>query len=200
MACGAPVCIVPPEELRLTRLVDFEDLPTSAGIGREIDGALQRPGVAFGERFVGQALAAAGDFDRLEGAPSAPLAVLPGARKRNLGSMRLPGSIVLHGLGPRGFPRAEAAGEGAIAIWFARDQPALSFLVPGGEQGLATVTFYARDGRRIARLTLGPLTGGGYGFHRAGMVADIAGVTVENDDPEGIAIDDLRFEADDLTG
>lgn len=200
LACGAPVCEVPPESLRLTRIVTFEDIPVSPGIGMQIDEALTREGVRFGERFAGQRLERAAAFDRLAGAPAAPLAVQPGAAKRNLGSMKLPGTVVLHGLGPEGFPRGEAAGEGAIAFLFARDQAALSFIVPGGENGTATVTFWARDGHVIHRLTLGPLTGQGFGFHREGFQPDIAGVTIENDDPEGIAIDDLRFEAIDLTG
>lgn len=200
LACGAPICTVAPETLKLTRIVTFEDVPISPGIGAKIDVPLEREGVSFGERFKGQRLERSEDFDRLAGLPAAPLVMVIGERRKNLGSMKLPGTVVLHGLGPEGYPRGAAAGEGTIAFLFAEDQAALSFVVPGGENGTVTVTFHARDGRVIHRVTLGPLTGQGFGFHRDGFQPDIAGVTIENDDPQGIAIDDLRFEAVDLMG
>ena len=42
-------------------------------------------------------------------------------------------------------------------------------------------------------MTLGPLAEDIFGFERAGGVGDIAGFLLTNDDPEGLALDNVRF-------
>ncbi|WP_254885232.1 hypothetical protein [Salipiger sp. HF18] len=108
---------------------------------------------------------------------------------------------MLKGHGPRGFPDAGAVGEGAIAVLFDRDQPALAVDIRGGEGGTVTLVFFDRLGRLIQTITrqvdrdTGTLT-----LLRRGAVPDIAGFTVENEDPEGLGIDNLRFEFRELLG
>lgn len=198
--CGDAVCLVARDTLSLSHLIDFDDVPNSLGIGSQIDAVLARPGARFGERFAGQALLAEGDYDRITGAALAPLTAVPGAPGQSLGAMRLPGTVVLHGHGPRGFPRVEAVGEGTIAIEFEHDHGALAFDLRGGERGQATVVFLRRDGSEITRLSLGPLGEESYGFLRNADAPDIAGVLILNDDPQGIAIDNLAFDDPRLTG
>ncbi|MEP2533991.1 hypothetical protein [Shimia sp.] len=193
-ACDAPVCVVDAETLSLSRTITFDDQPSSFGVGRQVEKVLVQPGVSFGERFAGQDLTREGNFDRVGGTALAPLTVLPGAPGETLGILRLMATSVLHGHGPEGFPKAEATGEGAIAVLFENDQSAVAFDIRGGEQGVAIVTFLRRDGTGIHNLTLGPLSEATYGFQRANDTADIAGLIIENADPEGIALDNLRFE------
>lgn len=103
----------------------------------------------------------------------------------------------------------EARGEGAAALWFEQDTCALALRVHTeyvddlgtntAHQGEITLTFLSRKGAELGRFTR--LPGGGisdYGF--LSDDADIAGVTIENRDPGGIAIDDLRFGCIALTG
>ena len=123
-----------------------------------------------------------------------------GGAGETLGAMHMRGTIVLQGHGPRVYPSVEAVGEGAIAILFDRDQPALSFDIKGGEQEFASVQFLRRDGSAIDTLTIGPLSEASYGFARQKMQPDIAGILILNTDPQGIALDNLRFEGVDLMG
>ena len=85
------------------------------------------------------------------------------------------------GYGTAGFPKRDAQGEGAIAVQFDRDQPALAFDLRGGEGGTAQVQFLRRDGSVITTLQLGPLA------------EDIAGFVLTNSDDQGLALDNLRF-------
>lgn len=199
-ACERPICLVPHDSLRFSKLVDFDDLPTSIGVGRVIEGVLVQDGVRFGEHFAGQSLSPLGDFDQINGAPMIPLTVLEGSKGQSLGTMRLSGTNVLHGHGHRRFPRVEAVGEGAIAVLFDHDQPALSFDIRGGEQGFATVQFLRRDGSVIDTISLGPLAEDSFGFLRQGTLSDIAGFVLLNTDPQGVALDNLRFESAPILG
>lgn len=198
--CGLPICLVARDDLGLAHVITFDDVQSSLGLGHPIDELLIRPGARFGERFAGQQIEADGDFDRVSGAALSPLTAVPGAPGASLGAMRLPGTTVLHGHGPAGFPRAEAVGEGAIAIEFDDDQAALAFDLRGGEHGTLTVVFLRRDGSEIARLRLSDLGEERYGFARSPGLADIAGILLFNDDPQGIAIDNLAFDKGQLTG
>ncbi len=200
LACDTPICEVDPETLRLSRHITFDDQPSSFGVGREIDGLLQQPGATFGERFAGQILTPRGDFDRVTGQPLAPLTILPGDKGQTLGILRLMRTSVLQGHGPRGFPSTQAVGEGAVAVLFDHDQSALALDIRGGEQGLATLIFLRRDGTEIHRLSLGPLSETSHGFLRQNGISDIAGLIVTNSDPEGIALDNLRFDRDPVIG
>lgn len=198
--CGQPVCLVSRQSLALAHVITFDDVQSSLGIGHPIDDLLVRPGARFGERFSGQSLLPEGDFDRVSGAPLAPLTAIPGAPGATLGAMRLGPTTVLQGHGPRAFPRVEAVGEGAIAVEFDNDQAALAFDLRGGEQGDIEITFLRRDGSEITRLRIGPLAEETYGFARSGNVSDIAGILITNSDPQGIAIDNLAFDKGQLTG
>ncbi len=198
--CSRAVCEVPHDSLRFTKIIDFDDVMSNMGIGSSIDEVLIRDGAVFGERFAGQQREENGDYDVISGAPFVPLQVLDGGPGQTLGAMHLPGTIVLHGHGHRTYPRVEAVGEGSIAVLFDRDQPSLSFDIRGGEQGYATVRFMRRDGSMIDTLTLGPLGEDSFGFARQKMQPDIAGFILLNTDPQGVALDNLRFEGFDLLG
>jgi hypothetical protein len=199
-ACDAPVCLVAPETLRLGRQVTFDDLPAGLGPGRLVAGPLVAEGVRFGKGFAGQDRRADGPFDRITGPALAPLALLATPEAAIFSIIRLPDSNVLNGLGPLGWPRADATGEGAIAVLFDRDQAALRLDMRGGEGGTATVLFLARDGAVIASLVIGPLAEDSYGLRRRDGLRDIAAIVITNDDPEGIALDALAYDGDDVIG
>lgn len=194
LACERPVCAVPADSLILARHITFDDLPSGFGVGRKIDGILEQNGARFGERFAGQSLETDGDFDVVLGPARAPLTLLPGAPGEALGILRLMRTSVLQGHGPRGFPRTEAVGEGAIAVIFDHDQSALALDIRGGERGDARLSFLGRDGRVIDTHVIGPLSESTHGFLRLDDQSDIAGLIVTNTDPEGIALDNLRFD------
>ncbi|MGB7317163.1 MAG: hypothetical protein WBC85_04280 [Planktotalea sp.] len=191
---------MPHDSLRFSKIIDFDDVISSIGIGSRIDEVLIRDGAVFGERFAGQIRGASGDFDVISGVPVVPLTMLDGGPGQTLGAMHLLGTIVLHGHGHRTYPRVEAVGEGSLAVLFDRDQPSLAFDIRGGEQGFATVRFFRRDGSVIDTLTLGPLAEDSFGFTRQNSQPDIAGFLLLNTDPQGIALDNLRFEGFDLMG
>lgn len=199
-ACERPVCAVPPDSLILARHITFDDLPSGFGIGRKIDGILEQNGARFGERFAGQPLEADGDFDVVPGPAQAPLTLVAGAPGEALGVLRLMRTSVLQGHGPRGYPRTEAVGEGAIAIIFDHDQSAIALDIRGGEQGTATLGFLSRDGQVIDTHVIGPLSETSHGFLRRDDLRDIAGLILTNKDPEGIALDNLRFDKSAVLG
>ncbi|MFZ5963366.1 hypothetical protein ACOXXX_10470 [Thalassococcus sp. BH17M4-6] len=200
LACEAPVCRVAEDSLRFTRIITFDTLPSGMGVGRELPGIIDQDGARFGEHFLGQSRIEDTVYDRFAGDPVAPLTLQPGAARENLGTMMLWGTTVLHGHGPALFPNANAVGEGSIAVLFDRDQPALAFDIRGGEAGAAAVTFLRRDGTVLHRIALGDLAEGAVTFLRADQTPDIAGILIENTDPEGIGIDNLRFEFTELMG
>ena len=198
--CGAPVCAVEPGSLRFSRLLDFDALASAPGVGRAEDALIVLDGASLGERFLGQFVVAEDTFDRLAGAAAAPLSLLAGAPGRSLGVLRLIETTVVHGLGEAGFPRTAAIGEGALAVLFERDQAAFGFDLRGGEGGSARLVILGRDARVIHVLRIGPLAEGQHAFLRHNSLQDIAGFTLVNDDPEGISLDNLRFEAEELLG
>ncbi|PHO02273.1 hypothetical protein CSC82_17115 [Rhodobacteraceae bacterium 4F10] len=200
LACDRPVCAVAPEDLQLARVVTFDNIPSSFGIGRKIDGILEQDGVRFGERFVGQSFSNEAGFDRVTGAARAPLTLLPGAPNETLGILRLMRTSVLQGHGPTQYPRADAVGEGAIAVAFDTDQSAIALDIRGGEMGHATLSFLRRDGSTIDTHRIGPLGEASYAFQRNPDTQDIAGLVLTNDDPEGIALDNLRFDQIQILG
>ena len=189
-------------ETRLATRIDFEDFPRRMSPGLSLDGVQPVDGAALGERFAGQALWQQDGFDRLTPTAVPPLRLLAGAARENLAvSFIGPLSNQLGGLAPPGWPAIEAGGEGAIAILFDRDQHALGFRVaadprsPDADAPLMRIAFFRRDASLVAELSV-PLAPGraAYGFERAGAAADIAGIAITNDDPQGIAIDDLIFD------
>lgn len=194
LACDAAICFVDPEDLPLTRIVTFEETQSSQGPGHPVNELLPIGGVVFGERFAGQMILAEGDFDQVSGTVLAPLTLVAGDKGQNLSVVFMQGNNVLNGYGPAGYPKRHAQGEGAMAFQFEEAQAALSFDLRGGEAGTAQALFYRDDGSLIAVLDLPPAGEHGYGFRRANGARDISGVLILNTDPQGLALDNLRFE------
>ncbi|MGC9370051.1 MAG: hypothetical protein ACP5DX_10975 [Paracoccaceae bacterium] len=191
--------------------VDFDLLPRLPEPGHNLDHGIAFAGGRLGERFAGQRLepveqAPGLPHDRAAGAPETPLAVIDGAPGQNLSVSfhRAFLSNALYPLGPRGYPEAEARGEGSAAFFFTRDSCAFALRLHteylddlgtnADHTGEVSFTFYARDGRMLGRETRA-VPGGisSHGFQTADGAARIAGVLVENLDPGGIALDDIRF-------
>lgn len=193
LACGAPVCLVDPESLVLPQIITFDDVRSGAGPGHYLDDILPLPGATFGERFAGQDVLVGRSHDEVTGDAFAPLTMLAGPDGQNLSVVHFSGSTVLNGYGAAGFPNREGQGEGAIAVLFDNDQSALAFDLRGGEAGAALVSFHRRDGTFIGQVPVQPTGEFAVGFLRTGGTADIAGFVVTNSDPQGIAIDTLRF-------
>ncbi|WP_425659579.1 hypothetical protein [Roseobacter sp. EG26] len=192
-ACGAAICLVDPEELQLTRIITFDDTHSSRGPGHLVSDLLVLEGAIFGERFAGQKIEPDGDHDQIEGRALPPLTVMPGAAGENLSVVFLQGNNVLNGYGVAGYPKRHAQGEGAISFLFDDDQSALSFQLRGGEAGQARAVFLRRDGTVIMTMDLPPAGEHAFGFIRSTGEADIAGVVITNTDPQGLALDNLRF-------
>lgn len=193
LACDAPVCLVDPNSLSLPRIITFEGVRSGAGPGINVDDILAIEDVTFGERFAGQSVMERGHHDEIIGNAFGPLTMLPGAAGQNLSVVHFSGNTVLNGYGAAGFPRRNAQGEGAIAVLFETDQSALAFDLRGGEDGAAFVSFHRRDGSLIAQVPVQPTGEFPVGFLRSNGRADIAGLIITNTDPQGLAIDTLRF-------
>lgn len=193
VACETEVCLVDPDSLLLPHIITFDDTRSSSGPGYLVKDILVMPGAIFGERFAGQSVTSRGDHDQITGAALPPLTIVPGGPGQNLSVVFFDGNNVLNGYGAAGFPKRHAQGEGAIAFLFDEDQSALAFQLRGGEAGTAQVSFLMRDGRVLTRLALPPAAEHAFGFIRRSGAADIAGVLIVNDDPQGLAIDNLKF-------
>ncbi|MCX7559198.1 hypothetical protein OS190_06420 [Sulfitobacter sp. F26204] len=193
LACGQPVCLVDPESLSLTEVITFDDVRSGAGPGYNVDEVLALKGARFGERFAGQSVAMRGSHDEISGEAIAPLTMLPGAAGQNLSLVHFSGNTFLNGYGGAGFPKRDAQGEGAIAVLFDEDQSAFAFDLRGGEQGAALVLVFRRDGTFIGPVQVQPTGEFAVGFLREEGRADIAGFVVTNTDPQGLAMDTLRF-------
>ncbi|MFP4274083.1 MAG: hypothetical protein ACLFRU_03580 [Paracoccaceae bacterium] len=190
-------------------LLDFDRLPPKAYPGYSFDHGISFPGGRLGERLAGQGLDSVtldegGPHDVLTGAPVLPLAIEPGAPGEgvSLSLHQAFGTMALYPLGPLGQPHPQARGEGAVALLFDEDACGFGFRVHteytnalglnAGHSGRVDVTFHARDGARLARMRLTPPEGiSDHGF--ADPAARIAAVTIENRDPGGISLDDIRF-------
>ena len=192
-ACGAPVCLVDPQSLILPQVIDFDDLASGWGPGVEVHGTLPMKGATIGEHFNGQTVITSNSHDTVTGAAFAPLTVNAGPEGQNLSVVHFAGTTLINGFGGAGFPRREAQGEGAIAVLFDEDQSALSFEMRGGEAGAALVTFLRRDGSLISAVPVEPTGEFTVGFIRATGEDDIAGFVITNTDPQGLAMDTLRF-------
>lgn len=193
LACGAPICLVDPDGLVLPQVITFDDIQAGGGPGFRVDDILPLPGATFGERFAGQIVEDIGTHDQIAGTAFAPLTMMPGDAGQNLSVVRFGGTTVLNGYGAAGYPKREAQGEGAIAVLFDEDQSAFAFDLRGGEAGVALVTFHRRDGTLIGTVPIDPTGEFSVGFIRNRGPDDIAGFIVTNTDPQGLAIDTLRF-------
>jgi hypothetical protein len=193
LACGAPVCLVDPATLTLPQIITFDDIQSGGGPGFKVDDILPLAGATFGERFAGQDVQDNNTHDAIIGSALGPLTMMAGGKGQNLSVVHFGGTTVLNGYGAAGYPKREAQGEGAIAVLFDQDQSAFSFELRGGEAGVALVQFHRRDGTLIGSVAIDPTGEFAVGFMRNRGLDDIAGFVVTNTDPQGLAIDTLRF-------
>lgn len=189
---------------RLDQIVDFEDFDRFMSPGIRLEGVQDFGGLKAAERFSGQVTQQSDGFDQLLGSPLPPLTLAAGKEYENLAVtfyILITNHLVGHAA--PGYPENRAGGEGAIAVLFDSDQSALGFQVaaepqpddPNTPAGVMTVSFYSRDGQLIDRAEVVLDWGrAGYGFERVNQIRDIAGITIENRDPAGIAIDDIIFD------
>ncbi len=186
--------------------ITFENLPRQPEPGFNFDEAMRLGGGWLGQQFKGQTLQDHEGFDHIIGNPNAPLSIQAGAGGQNLSVAYHQGfeSNALFPLGRAGFPALSARGEGAVAILYDQAQRAVAlrvhsdYISPLGkapQPGQITLTLYTRQGDVIARHTQ-PLQSGitEIGLRRTDGLPDIAGVLITNDDPGGIAIDDILYQ------
>jgi len=189
---------VPYGSLTGTGLITLNDIPDGGVPGTNYDAIIKSSGAAFGERFLGQTLSTSGDFDVLSGPPTGGLSLAVGASNQNLCVLSLPlGGItsqLLAGIGHNGYPNNNAIGEGSIAVLFDYDQSEFGFRLVGANTGDAYLSFFRRDGSLIEAIILSGLSNTFYGFQRDGGNMDIAGISIYNTDPGGIAFDSLKHD------
>ena len=199
-ALGAPINPVAYGSLTGTGLIDFDDVPAAPLPGVSIEGVLDLDGASFAERFAGQTLGVGGFgpfSDTVSGSPTDPLTLVAGAPGENLVAADLGGIIGIAGLGPVGFPDADANGEGAVAILFDEDTAEVGIEILGVDAASvgAIFQFFRRDGTLIDTVTVPlPVASLFVGFERELGTVDIAGVVITNDDLGGIGYDNLVFQ------
>ena len=196
---GAQAAVVQLSDLAIlagAQQITFDDVTGDVFPGTNYDGVLNSGGASFAERFSGQVNEPIGGSDVLSGSPSNPLSLAVGEPGQNV-VVYLPTSAsttrVLAGLGTAGFDNADAIGEGSIAALFPNDLAEFGFTLEGAGGGDATLDFFRRDGSLINRIILQAIGNGNYGFGQIGGVAEIAGVSIFNDDGGGIGFDTFRF-------
>src|SRR5437762_1665471 len=94
----------------------------------------------------------------------------------------------------------DAVCEGSFAVLFSTDQCEFGFQLVGGNGGSATIDFFARDGSLIAEILVAGLADAFYGFSRDGGIKDIAGISITNNDPAGIGLDNLKHDVQTTIG
>jgi hypothetical protein len=182
------VAQVDPGTLVCAVTIDFES--ESAG---NYDNVLTIGNAGFAERFAGQTLGASGEFDTLSGVPTDPLTLQTGATDENVAISNVSTNVIA-GLGPPPvFPAVDNLGEGSLAVLFDFDQSQVGFDVYGSDDGDATIEFFTRGGASLGVIALSSLSDGPMGFERAGGIADIAGFSIYNTDPAGIAYDNVCY-------
>ncbi|MDA7427093.1 hypothetical protein PGB28_01380 [Primorskyibacter aestuariivivens] len=214
-ADGITLVPYPPLETQLDGHLDFETLPQAAEPGHNLDAGYVGAGVRLGSHFAGQEIGTRTSpggqrHDALLSAQAhKPLTLLngPAGQSLSVALHRGFGSMALFPLGPDGFPELAARGEGSAAFLFTQDQSLIGLRIHSGypdplgkaaRPGAAHVTCLSRDGQPMARIDI-PLATGITGI---GLAFDtpIVGCTLTNTDPGGIAIDDLRYRLQALTG
>jgi hypothetical protein len=180
--------------------VTFDDLPPAGVPGTTYDAPTSSQGVTFGERFSGQALSFDANFDVLSASATDPLTVIAGTPGQNVSVNTFNSNNVISGLGNLGFPNFEAIGEGSLAFSFSNDQSQFGFQLVGGDGGIAFVSFFRRDGALIQTVDVANLANDYYGFSRDAGVPDIAGVSIYNNDPGGIGLDNLKHDVVSVAG
>jgi len=173
LACGLQVCLVSPDS--------------------HVDDVLTLDGAQIGEHFAGQQIVPNGPHDALTGRAFDPLQMRAGPDGQNLSVVHFSGSTVINGYGVAGFPKRDGQGEGAMAVLFDVDQSAFGFDLRGGEAGQALIHVFARNGQLIATVPVDPTGEFALALLRTGGAADMAGFVITNTDPQGLAIDTIRF-------
>jgi hypothetical protein len=210
-AQAEPVVQVDPATLipALAGVQDFDHLPLAPEPGLIHDTLLRVAGLTLGERFVGQSVVGH-PHDRLSGAPTAPLALAAPEPGMHLSTAFHPGfgSNALFAVGPDGFAAISGRGEGAVALLFDRNVRAVTLKLhaeyadPLGARALpgrAYLSFFDRAGALIDAHEIALATGViALGFRLDGDGPGIAGISLTNDDPGGLAVDDIRFPLDPL--
>jgi len=189
---------VDPSALTGTHFVTLDDVPGGSSPGTNYDEIVTSGGMGFAERFLGQTLSYNGVFDVLSGAGSGPLTLQVGAPGQNVDVLTdIFANNVISGLGPLGYPVLDAIGEGALAMLFPFRISQVGFDVFGIDGGGSlTITFFRRDGSRIDVITLPTVAGADtirLAFERVDPINDIAGLTIENDDPAGLGYGNIQF-------
>ena len=192
----------------LPGFINFDDqFPDASDPGIIINNVWSYDGANFAERFIGQTLTYNGDFDVLSNTATGPLSSQVGLTNQNLYVYLRVEGVVITGVGPKGADKLptdpdlpnDAVGEGAISVLFNRDQSKLGFKISGTNGGKATVQFFKRNGNLIGSpftLDLSPASSFiyGYGFQTDDGSVQIAGVSIYNNDPEGINFDDFIYD------
>jgi hypothetical protein len=191
---------VDPSTLTGAHFVTFQDVPAESSPGINYDAIVTSGTVGFAERFVGQTLSYNGIFDVLSGAGSTPLTLEVGAPSQNLDVLAdIFADNILAGLGPLGYPDLNAIGEGAVAMLFPQEESEVGFDVFGIDgAGSLTITFFRHDGTPIDTITVPTVMGPDtirLAFQRVNSVNEIAGLTIENDDPAGLGYSNIQFGA-----
>lgn len=173
--------------------ISFATVVGGPAPGTNYDNLVIINGVGLGERFAGQSLTAAGNFDQLGGSPSGGLTLIAGTPAHNLAFFQSPAGVVVSGIGTAGFPVFDSIGEGAVSLLFSSDQSEFGFRLAGGHGGNAFVDFFRGDGSLIQSIVLNnlPLTAT-YGFSRDGGLTDIRGISIWNNDRTGIGLAGFR--------
>jgi hypothetical protein len=188
------IVVIDGDAVECARTASFEDLDGGASPGTSYDIVLWSGTILFGERFQGQTLGNAGDFDVVSGTPSDPLTPQAGSAGQNLNIFTYV-SNVLVGLGHIGFPDIDAIGEGSIALYFPAPQRRVGLQLVGGNGGSATLDFYRADGSLIDSIVLTGLGEFRYGFETADATNSIAGILIQSTDASGVGLDDVCYEA-----
>lgn len=193
-----PIQQVTPFTLTATEIITFDELLGGPSPGTNYDGILALNGASFAEHFAGQVVTHTSGSDILSSLPYGPLTLEAGAPSRNLNIFLYNGiTNVLDGLGPsrKTLTFERTVGEGAFAVLFQFDQASFGFDLVGGNVGQAFISFFRRDGTLIDTIILSGLSDQSYAFARENDLRDVAGFSVYNLDPGGIAFDNLRFSA-----
>jgi len=192
--------------------VDFEILPSRPEPGYNIDHGIAFAGGHVGTHFTGQErqlLDIGGtQFDTFDprSRPSAPLSLETGPEGEGLSLAHHPGfgSMAIFPLGPAGISEIVGRGEGSVAVLFSEDTCQVGFLLHARyddpfptERAISSwvlVTLYDRSGAALEDHLFSPTPGQVMVAYRTSdSRTAIAGLTVENTDPGGIALDDLAF-------
>ncbi len=162
---------------------DFNALSTGS-----VAGFISQSGATYGEKFAGQTLSTAGGFDSLSGLPSTPLALEANAAVAdNIGILFHSGSNTIYG------DLGGAVGEGALSILFDVETSIFGFDIVGVDGGDFTVDLFGTNGSLLGSFTQAAANSF-FGFEVASGDL-IAGVSITNTDPAGIAYDNITFNA-----